>query len=253
MTADEQIPQAIAAIRANDHSKARELLEQVIDKDPDNDRAWQWLAIVVETVEEQSKCLHRALSLNPENRAAQQALKRLASPDDSVFPIPPTVALARPAPLALSEADQFLYYYDPPTHRLSSYVIALSLFAIAGFGFTLVILGSMMPWVRVAGVETSLEQDGFKTLIAGVFGLLAAALAIWRSGCLTLLGSIAAVSCTLVSIIIAAYNVYYAASAPGANVHLGFVLIVVGGIVAIVSSVINSFSGLWMLIQAWSK
>lgn len=246
------IPQAIAAIKASDSVRARALLEEVIAQNPDDDRAWQWMAIVVETAAEQRQCLHRALSINPDNQVAQEALERMTPPLISVVPAPPTVAIARPPSTALSESDQFLYYYDPPTHRLSSYVIALALFAVAGFGFTLVIIGSMLPWVRIPGMQTALEQEGFVTLVAGVIGLLAAAVAIWRSGCLSLVGSIAAVSCTLVAIVVAAYNVYYATTF-GAQVNLGFILIVAGGLIALVGSVVNSFSGLWMLIQAWSK
>ncbi len=258
VSVDEQvkdpIPQAIAAIKANEQAKARAMLQDIIERDPDNDRAWQWMAIVVETAEEQRRCLHRALSINPDNQVAQQALQRLTetTPVVTVVPAPPTVTLARPPSTALSESEQFLYYYDPPTHRLSSYVIALSLFAVAGFGFTLVVVGSMLPWVKVPGVAATLEQEGFVTLVAGVIGLLAAAVAIWRSGCLSLVGSIAAVSCTLVSIVVAAYNVYYATTF-GAQVNTGFILIVVGGIIALISSIINSFSGLWMLIRAWSN
>jgi len=102
------IPEAIAAIKASDQVKARALLEEVIAQDPDNDRAWQWMAIVVETAEEQRQCLHRALSINPNNKVAQEALERMAPPLISVVPAPPTVAIARPPSTALSESDQFL-------------------------------------------------------------------------------------------------------------------------------------------------
>jgi hypothetical protein len=111
----------------------------------------------------------------------------------------------------------------------------------------LIIAGSFLPWVTVSGVEmAALEQEGFLTLITGVAGILMAAVGIWRSGCLSLLASVASISFALVAIGVSAYNVFGIA-ASDASPGLGFIFVLLGGVIAMLSSVVNSFSGLTML------
>jgi hypothetical protein len=121
------------------------------------------------------------------------------------------------------------------------------LFCLTGLGFTLIIAGSFLPWATVSGVQmAALEREGFLTLITGVVGILMAAVGIWRSGCLSLLASVASISFSLVAVSVASYNVFMIAEAdvrPG----IGFVFVLLGGIIAMLSSVINSFSGLTLL------
>jgi hypothetical protein len=83
-------------------------------------------------------------------------------------------------------------------------------------------------------------------LITGVVGILTAAIGIWRSGCLSLLASVASISFALMAIGISAYDVFSIAEAD-ATPGLGFIFVLFGGLVAMLSSVINSFSGLTML------
>jgi hypothetical protein len=52
-------------------------LRQVISADSENEVAWMWLASAVESLSERRACLERALEINPSNRRAQEALKRL--------------------------------------------------------------------------------------------------------------------------------------------------------------------------------
>ena len=63
----QHIDAAILSIKAGDPDQARTLLKRAIAQDPENDRAWQWMAVVVDTAEEQRRCLYRALSINPNN------------------------------------------------------------------------------------------------------------------------------------------------------------------------------------------
>ena len=92
----------------------------------------------------------------------------------------------------------------------------------------------------------ALEREGFLTLIPGVVGILMAAVGVWRSGCLSLLASTASISFSLVAIGVSAYNVFSIAESD-VNLGLGFIFILAGGIMAMLSSVVNSFSGLTML------
>jgi hypothetical protein len=236
---DERLSSAIAAIKTGDQAHARSLLETALIDDPENDQVWQWLAVVADTAEEQRRFLHRALSINPDNEAAREALRQVSSQDRALVP-----AQTAPVPTVF---QPIVYYDRPSTHQLTSYLLATFLFCVTGLGFTLVIAGSFLPWVSVSGVEmAALEQEGFLTLIVGVVGILMAAVGIWRSGCLSLLASVACISFALVAIGITAYNVFgiaYTDASPG----LGFLLVLLGGIIAMLSSVANSFSGLTML------
>jgi hypothetical protein len=231
---------AISAIKSGDQARARALLETTIAEDPENDRAWQWMAVVAQTEEEQRRFLYRALSINPSNTAVQEALQQLSGQAQALVPV-------QPAPPVPAVFQPIVYYDRPPTHRLSSYLLATFLFCVTGLGFTLIIAGSFLPWVTVSGVKmAALEREGFLTLITGVTGILMAAVGIWRSGCLSLVASIASISFALVAIGVSAYSVFGIAEAhtsPG----LGFIFVLLGGIIAMLSSVVNSFSGLTML------
>jgi hypothetical protein len=239
---DTRLASAIKAIKTGDPATARGLLELAAAEDPEDDRVWQWLAVVAETAEDQRRFLYRALSINPNNETVRLALQQLPDQEQALVPVPSTEAV--PVPTVF---QPIVYYDRPPAHQLSSYVLATFLSCITGLGFTLVIAGSFLPWVTVAGVNmASLQQEGFLTLITGVVGILMAAVGIWRSGCLSLVASVASISFALVAIGVSAYNVFSIAQ-PGASLGLGFVFVLLGGIIAMLSSVVNSFSGLTLL------
>jgi hypothetical protein len=237
---DRQLASAIAAIKIGNEVQARDLLESVIASDPENDRAWQWLAIVAHSANEQRRYLYRALSINPDNQAVREALAQLSEQDKALVPVQPTP----PVPAVF---QPIVYYDRPPTHRLSSYILATFLFCVTGLGFTLIIAGSFLPWLNVSEIEmVALEREGFLTLITGVVGILTAAVGIWRSGCLSLVASVASISFALVAISVSAYNVFGIAES-NASPGLGFIFVLLGGLIAMLSSVVNSFSGLTML------
>lgn len=74
---EELLDQAIAASQAGNHRNALSLLAQVVALDPRNERAWLWLAELVETDAQRIDCLKRVLSINPDNSLAQQRLRTL--------------------------------------------------------------------------------------------------------------------------------------------------------------------------------
>jgi tetratricopeptide (TPR) repeat protein len=69
----------IEAAKAGEKDKARRLLEQVVEADPDNETAWLWLSAVLETRVERIRCLETALEINPANQDAKMALEWLKS------------------------------------------------------------------------------------------------------------------------------------------------------------------------------
>ena len=239
---DTRLTSAIEAIRIGDQTKARSLLELAVGDDPDDDRAWQWLAVVAENAEDQRRCLYRALSINPNNETVRAALRQLSDQEQALVP-------ARPVePVPVPTVFQPIVYYDrTPMHRLSSYALATFLSCVTALGFTLIIAGSFLPWATVAGTDmAALQREGFLTLITGVVGILMAAVGIWRSGCLSLVASVASISFALVAIGVSAFNIFSIAQ-PDASPGIGFLCVLLGGLIAMLSSVVNSLSGLTML------
>lgn len=84
--------EGIEAARAGDKAKARSLFEQITEQDENNERAWMWLASVVDTEEERRVCLSNVLVINPENEKARQLMdkldekKRQETADEEVMP-----------------------------------------------------------------------------------------------------------------------------------------------------------------------
>lgn len=67
----------IKAARAKDNATARDLLEQVLERDQHNEKAWFWLAAVVDDPEEKRVCLGNVIVINPDNKRAQRLLDQL--------------------------------------------------------------------------------------------------------------------------------------------------------------------------------
>jgi hypothetical protein len=80
------LQQGIAAAKAGDKVRARQLLESVLITDDRNELAWIWLASVVGTVRERRICLEKVLQINPRNERARQALNQLVSAVDAEKP-----------------------------------------------------------------------------------------------------------------------------------------------------------------------
>jgi len=84
------LTEAIAAARAGDRSRARELLARLLRTDSANAEYWIWMSAVVDTEQERVYCLESALRLDPTNRAVLRGLVVLgARTPDKVEPSPP--------------------------------------------------------------------------------------------------------------------------------------------------------------------
>lgn len=59
--------------------QGRRWLVESLRQDPENDAAWVWLAQVIEDPRKQADCIDHALAINPANREAQVAKKRIAT------------------------------------------------------------------------------------------------------------------------------------------------------------------------------
>lgn len=74
-----QLNEAINAARRGEMANARRMLQQVIISDPNNEKAWLWLATTSTSPDDKQKCLRRVLEINPNNARAAEALSRLES------------------------------------------------------------------------------------------------------------------------------------------------------------------------------
>lgn len=71
----ELLREAMAATRADELSRARELLHEATRLDPRNETAWSWLAVVAENSLEATTALERVVALNPHNEKARTSLR----------------------------------------------------------------------------------------------------------------------------------------------------------------------------------
>ena len=69
------VHEGIAAAKAGELLRARQLFGQAIEVAPENVAAWVWSAGVAESPGQAVRALERALQLDPENQAAQAAIR----------------------------------------------------------------------------------------------------------------------------------------------------------------------------------
>ncbi|MBC7813626.1 MAG: tetratricopeptide repeat protein [Burkholderiales bacterium] len=67
----------IAAAKAGQKDEARQLLQQSIRLEPNNEAAWLWLASVARDPRERLFCLQKLLEINPNNEAGVKAMQAL--------------------------------------------------------------------------------------------------------------------------------------------------------------------------------
>lgn len=84
---DALLEQGIQAVKAHERAKAREILEQIVEQDQYNEKAWFWLAAIIDDIGEKRICLNNVLVINPSNQRAQTLLDQL---NQSVLPVAET-------------------------------------------------------------------------------------------------------------------------------------------------------------------
>lgn len=83
---------ALDAIQHNQRVKARQIFTRLLREDKQNKDYWLWLSSLVDTDKERIYCLQAVLRLDPENEAAERALRLLGelSLGEDFVPEPPT-------------------------------------------------------------------------------------------------------------------------------------------------------------------
>jgi hypothetical protein len=75
---NEQIKQAVAAMKAGRSDEARTILLDIVEKDERNESAWLYLSALVDTLEEQQICLENVLAIDPANEKARKGLQTVS-------------------------------------------------------------------------------------------------------------------------------------------------------------------------------
>ncbi len=101
LAVEELLRQGKAAANNHNNGLARQLLSQVVQRDPASEQGWLWLAGVVDDQERMRYCLKRVLTINPANVHALAALRDFAelAPKPAPPEPPPAVESAIPVPL----------------------------------------------------------------------------------------------------------------------------------------------------------
>lgn len=68
---------AITAIRSGRKEEGRQLLNLLIQQNPNDEMAWLWMSSVVNTDEQRARCLYHVLAINPDSALARRGLEVL--------------------------------------------------------------------------------------------------------------------------------------------------------------------------------
>lgn len=94
---EDLLQEGIAAFQAGDRVKAHDLLEQVVEIDPENEQAWYYLAASESDPTLRMAHLEHVLEINPGNAKAREVLERIKSRASEPEPVAAAAAASRAA------------------------------------------------------------------------------------------------------------------------------------------------------------
>lgn len=118
---------AITAIRSGRREEGRQLLNLLIQQNPNDDMAWLWMSSVVDADEQRARCLYHVLAINPDSQIARRGLQVLGivvsdsrpvkvPRDSQPIHIPkPSPPQAAPVAEAASQEERRPFLIDPET------------------------------------------------------------------------------------------------------------------------------------------
>ncbi|NLF74923.1 MAG: hypothetical protein GX573_04440 [Chloroflexi bacterium] len=140
----------IQAAQSGNKAAARQILEQAIERDPNSELAWIWLATLADDVDERRAHLERVVAINPGNERARQALDQIKATQERPAPSrsprqarrldgPRTARPPGPAPTLDREA---LLEPEPRRRRRRLSPCLFALVALLAIG--LIVLGAIL-------------------------------------------------------------------------------------------------------------
>lgn len=135
---EDKLKLAIHTIKSGDKETGKQLLMDLLNEEPENDKAWVWMSAVVDTDVLRRECLEEALMYNPFNETAQRGLEKIKarrpqSAENGHGRVPPldddlqlthqeTWQYEKPAPHPLPQPQEFSQPYEP-TETVDSYIV----------------------------------------------------------------------------------------------------------------------------------
>jgi hypothetical protein len=101
---------AITAIKSGRREEGRQLLNLLIQQNPNDEMAWLWMSGVVETSEQRARCLIHVLAINPQNQFARKGLAMLGV----------TVSDSRPVQIPRDSEPIKITKLPPPESEMAS-------------------------------------------------------------------------------------------------------------------------------------
>ena len=115
---DEWLREGIAAIKAGQDERARELLIRVVACDEGNAQAWLWLSSVAESLEDRKVCLENVIEIDPDSTAAHEGLawvqQQMQQQVDQQTSSPPSSQEVSPFTVSPEEASMDLVPMSEP-------------------------------------------------------------------------------------------------------------------------------------------
>jgi tetratricopeptide (TPR) repeat protein len=141
------LTEAISAVRAGDHTRARDLLTRLLKMDSANPEYWLWMSSVVESERERIYCLQSVLRNDSTNRAALRGLTILGA--------------HIPESDELSAALKIPHRKITPPSRISPTTLPIKnawqiIAGVAGIVVVMVIIGMILFRPRATGVAPTL-------------------------------------------------------------------------------------------------
>jgi hypothetical protein len=99
---DNELQQAIDAIKAGNREKGQAILTSVLKREPQNEVAWQWLSVCQRSDDKKIYCLQQALIINPSNDRTKQTLEKLLAKNQQVTSISLSIETGDPNRNAIS-------------------------------------------------------------------------------------------------------------------------------------------------------
>ncbi len=84
----DELQLGIQAAKSGDNAAARAYLVRAVQRDPNNETAWIWMAQVMDDPARRVDCLKQALRINPNNTLVQRAIQTLTAAVPSPSPTP---------------------------------------------------------------------------------------------------------------------------------------------------------------------
>ena len=113
---------AIAAIRSGRKEEGRQLLNLLIQQNPNNEMAWLWMSSVVTSDEQRARCLYHVLAINPNSEIARRGLQMLGIVVSDSRPVkvprdsqPIQIPKPTPQPQAIPVEERRPFRIDPKT------------------------------------------------------------------------------------------------------------------------------------------